>query len=77
MDREKAIKLYARSVTYDGAEGWIGFIYKQQVQLPSMKVDGSMQPLSNQALSPQHTQVLVSSIMNDKQRGEFEETQEV
>ncbi len=44
--------------------------------VPSMKVDGAMQPLSNQALSPQHTQILVSSIMNDKQRGEFEETQE-
>ncbi len=44
--------------------------------VPSMKVDGSMKPLSNQALSPQHTQVLVSSIMNDKQRAEFEETQE-
>ncbi|MCW8851802.1 MAG: PilT/PilU family type 4a pilus ATPase [Gammaproteobacteria bacterium] len=44
--------------------------------VPSMKVDGVMKPLSNQALSPQHTQVLVSSIMNDKQRAEFEETQE-
>jgi len=43
---------------------------------PSMKVDGAMVPISNQALSPQHTQVLVSAIMNDKQRGEFEETQE-
>lgn len=44
--------------------------------VPSMKVDGAMTPISNQALSPQHTQVLVSSIMNDKQRAEFEETQE-
>jgi twitching motility protein PilU len=43
---------------------------------PSMKVDGAMVAISNQALSPQHTQVLVSAIMNDKQRGEFEETQE-
>jgi twitching motility protein PilU len=44
--------------------------------VPSMKVDGAMKPLSNQSLSPQHTQVLVSSIMNDKQRAEFEATQE-
>jgi len=43
---------------------------------PSMKVDGAMKPLSNQVLSPQHTQVLVSAIMNDKQRAEFEATQE-
>lgn len=44
--------------------------------VPSMKVDGMMKPLSNQSLSPQHTQVLVSAIMNDKQRAEFEGTQE-
>ncbi len=44
--------------------------------MPSIKVDGAIQALSNQALSPQHTQVLVSSIMNDKQRAEFEEHQE-
>jgi len=43
---------------------------------PSMKVDGTMKPMSNQTLSPQHTQVLVSAIMNDKQRAEFEATQE-
>jgi twitching motility protein PilU len=44
--------------------------------VPSIKVDGEMKPLSNQSLNPQHTQILVSSIMNDKQRSEFEETQE-
>ncbi|HHJ34236.1 MAG TPA: PilT/PilU family type 4a pilus ATPase [Gammaproteobacteria bacterium] len=44
--------------------------------VPSMKVDGEMVPLSNQSLSPQHTQILVAAIMNDKQRAEFEETQE-
>jgi len=44
--------------------------------VPSIKLDGEMTPLSNQSLSPQHTQVLVSAIMNDKQRAEFEETQE-
>ncbi len=44
--------------------------------VPSMKVDGKMTPMSNQALSPQHTQVLVRSIMNDKQGAEIEETQE-
>lgn len=75
MDREKAIKymhdLLRMMVQKDGSD-----LFITAGAVPSMKVDGSMQPLSNQALSPQHTQVLVSSIMNDKQRGEFEETQE-
>jgi len=44
--------------------------------VPSMKVDGAIQPLSNQSLSPQHTQVLVGAIMNDRQRAEFEESRE-
>jgi len=42
-----------------------------------MKIDGKMSPMSNQPLSPQHTQTLVRSIMNDKQLGEFEAKQEV
>ena len=75
MDREKAIKymhdLLRMMVQKDGSD-----LFITAGAVPSMKVDGAMQPLSNQALSPQHTQVLVSSIMNDKQRGEFEETQE-
>jgi twitching motility protein PilU len=44
--------------------------------VPSMKVDGKMTPLSNQSLSPQHTQVLVRSIMNDRQMAEFDASQE-
>ncbi len=75
MDREKAIKymhdLLRMMVQKDGSD-----LFITAGAVPSMKVDGAMQPLSNQALSPQHTQILVSSIMNDKQRGEFEETQE-
>jgi twitching motility protein PilU len=44
--------------------------------VPSMKVDGKMTPLSNQSLSPAHTQVLVHSIMNDRQMAEFDSSQE-
>jgi twitching motility protein PilU len=44
--------------------------------VPSMKVNGKMTPLSNQSLSPQHTQVLVHSIMNDRQMAEFDASQE-
>ena len=43
---------------------------------PSMKVDGKMTPITNQPLSPSHTQVLVRSIMNDKQAAEYEESLE-
>jgi twitching motility protein PilU len=44
--------------------------------VPSMKLDGKMTPLSNQSLSPQHTQVLVRSLMNDRQMAEFDQTRE-
>jgi twitching motility protein PilU len=43
---------------------------------PSMKVNGKMMPITNQPLSPSHTQVLVRSIMNDKQSAEFEKHME-
>ena len=75
MDREKAIRymhdLLRMMVQKNGSD-----LFITAGAVPSMKVDGVMSPLSNQPLSPQHTQILVSSIMNDKQRGEFEETQE-
>ena len=75
MDRDKAIKymhdLLRAMVQKNGSD-----LFVTAGAVPSMKVDGEMKPLSNQALSPQHTQVLVSSIMNDKQRAEFDETQE-
>ena len=75
MDREKAIKymhdLLRTMVEKDGSD-----LFITAGAVPSIKVDGEMKPLSNQSLNPQHTQILVSSIMNDKQRSEFEETQE-
>ena len=43
---------------------------------PAMKVDGKMTPVSNQALTPQHTAELARSIMNDKQAAEFEANKE-
>lgn len=75
MDREKAIRymhdLLRMMVQKNGSD-----LFITAGAVPSMKVDGLMTPLSNQSLSPQHTQILVSSIMNDKQREEFEESQE-
>jgi twitching motility protein PilU len=43
---------------------------------PAFKVDGKMTPVSNQSLTPQHTQELARSLMNDKQAQEFEGTRE-
>lgn len=75
MDRDKAIKymhdLLRNMVQKDGSD-----LFITAGAPPSIKVDGAMTQLSNQALSPQHTQVLVRSIMNDKQSSEFDETQE-
>ena len=75
MDRDKAIRymhdLLRMLVQKEGSD-----LFITAGAAPSIKVDGVMSPLSNQALSPQHTQVLVRSIMNDKQLSEFESTQE-
>lgn len=43
---------------------------------PAFKMDGKLTPVSNQALSPTHTQELARSIMNDRQAAEFEATHE-
>jgi twitching motility protein PilU len=43
---------------------------------PAMKVDGKMTPVSQQALSAGHTQMLARSIMNDRQAAEFEARKE-
>ncbi|WP_407275507.1 PilT/PilU family type 4a pilus ATPase [Halothiobacillus sp. DCM-1] len=43
---------------------------------PSAKINGEITQLTEQALSTNHTQMLVRSIMNDKQVAAFEETRE-
>ena len=43
---------------------------------PAIKVDGKMTPVSNQTLTPVHTQELAMAIMNSKQAAEFESTKE-
>jgi len=43
---------------------------------PAMKIDGKMTPVSNQALTGQHTKELARAIMNDKQAAEFEASKE-
>jgi twitching motility protein PilU len=43
---------------------------------PAFKLDGKMTPVSNQSLTPQHTQELARALMNDKQAQEFESSNE-
>jgi len=43
---------------------------------PAFKMDGKMTPVSNQSLTPQHTQELARALMNDKQAQEFEGSNE-
>ena len=43
---------------------------------PAFKLFGVMTPMSPQSLTPQHTQELARSIMNDRQAAEFEKTKE-
>ncbi|MDX9707342.1 MAG: type IV pili twitching motility protein PilT, partial [Azospira sp.] len=43
---------------------------------PAIKIDGKITPVSNQALSAQHTAELARAIMNDRQSAEFEATKE-
>jgi len=75
MDREKAIKylhdLLRTMVQKNGSD-----LFITAGAAPSIKIDGEVKPASTQILNAQHTQVLVSAVMNDRQRAEFEETQE-
>ncbi len=43
---------------------------------PSLKVDGKMQELGKQSLTPEQSLSIVQSIMNQKQKDEFEHTKE-
>ena len=75
MDRDKAISfmhdLLRNLLTKGGSD-----LFVTVGAPPSMKIDGKMVPVTNQPLTASHAQVLVRSIMNDKQSREFEETQE-
>jgi len=39
---------------------------------PAIKIDGKMDPVSNQPLTPAHTVDLARAIMNDRQAAEFD-----
>ncbi|MFT5976602.1 MAG: twitching motility protein PilU, partial [Gammaproteobacteria bacterium] len=75
MDRSKAISfmhdLLRLMVSKNGSD-----LFITAGSPPAMKVDGKITVVSEQILSPNHTQILARSIMNDKQLSEFESSQE-
>ena len=75
MDRDKAITFMhdlLRNMLQKGGSD----LFITVGAPPSMKLDGKLTPITNQPLTASHAQVLVRSIMNDRQIREYEETQE-
>ncbi|MGI9026035.1 MAG: PilT/PilU family type 4a pilus ATPase [Burkholderiaceae bacterium] len=75
MEREQATKfmyeLLRMLVSKKGSDLFITAEFP-----PAFKVDGKVTPVSNQAMTAQHTSELARAIMNDKQAAEFEATNE-
>jgi twitching motility protein PilU len=75
MEREQATKfmydLLKLMVSKKGSDLFITSEFP-----PAFKIDGKVTPVSNQALTPQHTSELARAIMNDKQAAEFESRKE-
>ena len=75
MEREQATKfMYDLLRLMVGKKGSDLFVTAEFP--PAFKIDGKISPVSNQALTPQHTAELARAIMNDKQAAEFEATKE-
>ena len=75
MDRDKAIKFIHDLLRMMKSRG-SSDLYITAGAPPSMKIDGKLTAVAKQKLTAEHTQELVRSIMNDKQLGEFEQTNE-
>ncbi|HUK05600.1 MAG TPA: PilT/PilU family type 4a pilus ATPase [Burkholderiales bacterium] len=75
MEREQAVKfmydLLRALLAKKGSDLFITAGFP-----PAMKIDSKMTPVSQTALTGQHSAMLARSIMNDKQAAEFEATKE-
>ena len=75
MDRDQSIKLMQdllrRMVDRKGSDLFITAGFP-----PAIKIDGEVRPQTDKPLSPEHSAVLVRSIMNDRQTREFDATKE-
>jgi len=75
MEREQAVKfmydLLRALIAKKGSDLFITAGFP-----PAMKIDSKMTPVSQTALTGQHSAMLARSVMNDKQAAEFEATKE-
>jgi len=75
MDRDKAIRfmhdLLRTMVERRGSD-----LFITVGMPPAAKINGLVSPMTDQSLTPAHTQVLVRSMMNDKQSAEFDRSHE-
>jgi twitching motility protein PilU len=75
MDRDKAIRfmhdLLRTMVERGGSD-----LFITVGMPPAAKINGLVSPMTDQPLTPAHTQVLVRSMMNDKQSAEFDRSHE-
>ena len=75
MEREQAVKfmydLLRALLAKKGSDLFITAGFP-----PAMKIDSKMTPVSQTALTAQHTAMLVRAVMNDKQAAEFEAKKE-
>lgn len=75
MERDKAMKFMNDLLRMLHTKGGSD-LYIAAGAPPSMKIDGKLTQVSSQKLSASHTMDLTRSIMNEKQLGEFEATNE-
>ena len=76
MNRDQATEfvydLLRNMIERDGADLFISAAVP-----PSIKIDGQVNRLTDQPLTANHTQILIRSLMNDRQLAEFEQNKEI
>jgi len=75
MNKESAVS-YVHQLLNSMLDKDASDLFITALAAPSVKVDGQMEPLSDQKLNPEQAGFLVRSIMNDRQLQEFEEHME-
>lgn len=75
MDRDKAMR-FMHDLLRNMVERGGSDLFITVGAPPSAKIHGEVVPLTDQKLTPAHTQVLVRAMMSDKQSAEFDRSQE-
>ncbi len=75
MDRDKAIRFMHDLLRVMVEQGGSDLFITVGMP-PAAKINGLMSPMTDQALAPTHTRMLVRSMMNDKQSAEFDRSHE-